>query len=380
MKNKNKNKNMIIKAPVVRYVPFDKCKEPTFNGSNIESDETSQTRWDTKVSLSILNKLKKSIKKNHFLSALLGVECTQDIEVDGVQYRKGEILILDENGRARALNQLIEEGYEIQVPGQPKNYIPLIDLTDIMLGDKSVIDDETLEKLWRGIVTLNTTRTKHNHYDYLSNGSRRLTNVKQKEIWGKRASWMKQYHPILSNDVIVRATMSGAQLTEEMLQSASIDFDMRHARYTDVILDSLKKIRDEHGTNPTGAVFIAQLAQYFVKSARINAFFGCVYESKLNPQTQKLEVRAINGTEQECFKLNKGQLYEDSHFLDFEESVNFITEMFLDETDFPIGGFSGVHGSAQREIHSYIRRYWTIRKQLAKAMASTVLTPVGISV
>jgi hypothetical protein len=359
----------VILVPSVTYVHVNKCKEPTFNGSPDGSDVVSETRWDRAKALAILNLIKKSIKKNNFLSAVIGVELPCDIEIDEILYRKGEYLVIDENGRVRVLKALVKEGYTLQSTDkdQKPNHLPLIDLTDIVIKDKKTIElDKLLEDLWDAIRTLNTNQTKHTTYDTISDGARLLNDTTEKEKWVYLANAMKKYYGTLTNDVIIRSTTKTSTLPESALESKKIDFDMTWKRYSDVVLENLAEIRKIKGAGVARAGFLGALGKYFMKSAHTNSFLGCRYEMAPDPSNIKFMIVQMKlKSDRKCFLLNNKGIGDDDHFIEFKNAVEFISQMFIADDDIPAGGYSGDIGRATREIHPKILSYNQSRITLA---------------
>ena len=386
LQNTKKEKN--IPAPEVVYVqvidekelPLIKNKqfhdikwnlnEPTFNGDdeNAPSGVYDKTRWDRKENRPALNLLKQSIKKHGFLGCVLAVELFHDIEIDGVMYFKDSWLIIDDNGRMRAMKELIKEGYTFQVDGQDPNALPVADLTPLLLENPDqVLDDEDLQEFWLAIVKLNTNVTKQKPYDILSGGARRITDVNQKEIWTYLVNSMKKYNKILTNDNIIRSTLKGGKLNEHDLNNLCIKYNMNFKRYSDLIFESLKKIRNKHKASVAKAGFLGALGQYFVESAKANQFFMCKYEVDNNPKSETYK-KTIEKENTRSFQFPlEGKLYSDSHFEGFTNTVDFITNMFYHETEFPVGGFSGSTGRAIKEIHEYVFNYYKVNKVYMKS-------------
>ena len=344
-------------TPKVTYANIADIHEPAgLNGGDISepvikknSKKTHKTRWDNlenpKVK-KVWEDLISSITKHGFLVGTIAVKLPEDATLFNIDYKKGDWIAIDVNGRLRVLRHLLEVGYSLNPNMDIENQVPIVDVTHLVITDNTFIYEDIIEKLWQTIVILNTGGMKWSEYDFISSGSRAITDPDQKVIWKYLTEIMKKYHTDLTNKVVLSATIR--ELTDEMKNKYSIPFNMNYKRYSNTILDSLESIRKIQGKNATRAPFLRVLGNYFRQASRLNFFLGCEYKHDGS--------RDIH-SEKECFKLS-GNLYEDEHYFEFKKYLEYITES-ISQTLPPKGGFAGTTAAARREIHEYMLKIHT---------------------
>ena len=338
-----KNKPTALYSAKVTYANISDIHEPVgLNGGDIE-----ETRWDLdspKVRKAY-DELITSIAKNGFLVGTVAVQLPKDVTLFHTRYVKGDWIAIDVNGRVRALKDMIESGnYTLNPDTNIENQVPVVDVTHLVITDNKIINEDIIEKLWQTIVKLNTGQLKWTDYDFISSGSRAIRNPKQVIVWKYLTNIMKQYHPDLSNKVVLAATIN--KLTDSMKRKAYIDFNMEYKRYSDIILKRLLEIRKAQGSSNTPAPFLRALANYFRLSSTCQAFIGCEYNDDGSPK---------KGSSEDCFGF-AGNLYEDEHFFEFERKLEYITNSFIICPP-PTDGFSAVDGAALKQIHKYVLHF-----------------------
>jgi len=326
MAYKNKVKTFTILTPTLKYVPLNKIKEPV----GLNGGDTDETRWDLDVPAvrKAYETLFDSIIKNGFLVGVIGIELPNDVVLFEKSYKKGYWLAVDVNGRIRVCKDLEEQGAIFNKGTDIEGMLPVLDVTDIVLKDSTNVDEDIIERLWTTLVTLNTGQMKWTDYDFISTGSRAITDKVQKEIWEYLTLQMKKYHPELSNKVVLGGTINA--LTEGMRTTANIPFDMRFKRYSDEILKVLDNIRDEHGSKDAKAPFLTLLAKYLRTSTINGKFKGQEYDD-----TGKVDTKSLKA----CFPISD-ELYSDSHFFEFKQYITYIGDRLVNFTP-PKGGFPG---------------------------------------
>jgi len=333
MDYKNKVKTFTILTPKIRYVPLNKILEPV----GLNGGDTDATRWDLDVPAvrKAYDTLIDSIRKNGFLVGVIGIQLPNDVILFEKSYKKGYWLAVDVNGRIRVCKDLEEEGAIFNKGTDIEGMLPVLDVTHIVLKDSTNVDEDIIERLWTTLVTLNTGQMKWTDYDFISTGSRAITDKVQKEVWEYLTSQMKKYHGNLSNKVVLGGTINA--LTEEMRIEANIPFDMRFKRYSDEILKVLFDIRVEHGSKDAKAPFLTLLAKYLRTSTINSRFKGQAYD-------KSGVVKA--DTVKNCFPIS-GDLYSDSHFFEFKQYITYIGDrivnMIPDKGGFPGGSILFSH-------------------------------------
>tara|TARA_R110002020_G_scaffold474437_1_gene705752 strand:- start:18 stop:1082 length:1065 start_codon:yes stop_codon:yes gene_type:complete len=333
MAYKSKVKTFTILTPTLKYVPLNRIKEPV----GLNGGDTDATRWDLDVPAvrKAYDTLIDSIRKNGFLVGVIGIQLPNDVMLFGKPYKKDYWLALDVNGRIRVLRDLEEEGAIFNKGTDIEGMVPVLDVTHIVLKDSTDVDEDIIERLWTTLVTLNTGQMKWTDYDFISTGSRAITDKIQKEVWEYLTLQMKKYHPKLSNKVVLGGTIN--TLTEEMRTEADIPFDMRFKRYSDEILKVLADVRDEHGSKDAKAPFLTLLAKYLRRSTINSRFKGQEYNTSGD---------VIASTKKNCFPIS-GELYTDSHFFEFKQYITYIGDrivnMIPDKGGFPGGSILFSH-------------------------------------
>ena len=326
MKYSEKVKTFNILTPRTAYVPLDKIHEPV----GLNGGDTDLTRWNLDIPAvrKAYEALKESIKTNGFLIGVVGIELPHDIILFEISYEMGDWLAVDVNGRVRVLKDLEDEGGILNKGTDFEGLVPVMDVTHIVLKDGHNVDEDIIERLWHTLVTLNTNQMKWTDYDFISTGSRAITDKVQKEVWEYLTLQMKKFHPNLSNKVVLGGTIN--TLSEGMRTKANIPFDMRFKRYSDIILNVLADIRDEHNSIDAKAPFLTLLAKYLRTSTINGKFKGQEYDDGGNVDTKTLR---------SCFPISD-ELYSDSHFFEFKQYITYIGDRLVNLTP-PKGGFPG---------------------------------------
>tara|TARA_R110002020_G_scaffold474435_1_gene705744 strand:- start:18 stop:1082 length:1065 start_codon:yes stop_codon:yes gene_type:complete len=326
MAYKSKVKTFNIPTPRTAYVPLNKIHEPV----GLNGGDTDLTRWDLDIPAvrKTYEALKDSIKTNGFLIGVVAMKLPNNIILFEESYEKNHWLAVDVNGRVRVLRDLEDEGGILNEGTEFEGTVAVMDVTHIVLEDSTDVDEDIIERLWHTLVTLNTNQMKWTDYDFISTGSRAITDKVQKEVWEYLTLQMKKYHPNLSNKVVLGGTINA--LTEEMRTTANIPFDMGFKRYSDEILKVLADIRAEHNSQDAKAPFLTLLAKYLRTSTINGKFKGQEYND-----TGKVDTTTLKA----CFPISD-ELYSDSHFFEFKQYITYIGDRLVNFTP-PKGGLPG---------------------------------------
>ena len=338
----NKSKKAVYTATTA-YVNISDIHEAVIINGGYEDD----TRWDLSIPTvrKAYEELITSIKKNGFLAGVVAIQLPKDVTLFEVQeYKKGNWLAMDVSGRLRALKDLEERGWVINPDTEIEGQISVLDVTHIVLKDGYTVNEEIIEKLWHTIVKLNTGQLKWTDFQFISSGSRAITDPEQIVIWKYLAESMKKYHPELSNKVVLATTIH--TLTDGMKRKAKINFNMKYKRYSDIILKRLLEIRMALGSSDAAAPFLRALANYFREASTEQRFYGAKY---LRDGTEE------EGTHKNCFSF-AGKIYEDEHFFEFKRYLDYISLCF-EECMPPDDGFAGTLPTALKEIHRYMLKF-----------------------
>jgi hypothetical protein len=340
MTNKN---NAVIHTAINTNVHVNKLHE--IKGLN--GGEETESRWDVKNTTveKVREQLIESITTSGFLTGVIGVKTSEDTELFGTIYPKDHYLILDESGRTRVLQHLVKNGYVINPDTELEGQVPVLDVTHLVVTDGSKeITEDVVQKIWQAIVKLNTGALKWTDYDYLSSGSRSITDPRQKEIWKYLVDTMKKYHPTLSNKVILGGTIKA--LTDKMINEATIDFDLdTYKRYSDHIFKGLVKIRERWGAGNTMAPFLKAFARYSFLAAENNSFEAGEYDDF---------GKSIMTTHKVYFEIDpKLSVGTDRHFTEFVYYYDIIVRGLIGIRP-PKGGYSGTAAAATREFKENI--------------------------
>ena len=340
----------IIYTAKIAYVRLMIIHEPV----GLNGGELDQTRWDLGIPKvrKAYEELKKSIITNNFLVGVIAVQLPEDVTLfERHKYKKGHWLGMDVNGRIRVLKDLINEGYTLNPDTDIEGQVPVIDVTKLVLTEGYTVTDDIVEKLWDTLKTLNTGQLNHTDYDFISTGSRVITNPEQKPIWTYLANQMKKYHLSnkgLSNKVVLAATIH--ILTDTMKRKSHIPFNMEYKRYSDIILKRLLEIRMAQGSSIARAPFLRALANYLREASYNQSFFGVKYAFN-HKGVYEMDIK----TKKECFSF-AGNLYEDEHFMEFKRYLDYISLCFEDVMA-PNDGFAGTESAALKQIHEYMLKF-----------------------
>jgi hypothetical protein len=348
MTNTNK---AVIQTAINTNVHINKLHEITgLNGG----DENS-SRWDVKNTTveKVREQLIESITTTGFLTGVIGVKTSEDTELFGKTYPKNNYLVLDESGRTRVLQHLAKNGYVINPDTELEGQVPVLDVTHLVTNGSKEITEDVVQKIWQAIVKLNTGALKWTDYDYLSSGSRSITDPRQKEIWKYLVDTMRKYHPTLSNKVVLGGTINA--LTDKMINEATIDFDLdTYARYSNHILDGLVEIRERWGSSNTMAPFLKAFARYSFLAAENNSFVAGEYDDFGKP---------IMTTHKDYFKIDpKLSVGTDRHFTEFVYYYDIIVRGLMSIRP-PKGGYSGTAAAATKEFKENIVLIYNDKKR-----------------
>ena len=330
MAQKNKSlavASKTIKTAYLEYVTISDINEPIgLNGGDVD-----KTRWDlesSKVLKSYLS-LQKSIIDFGFLVGVVAMKLSEDVILYGKMYKKNTWLALDVNGRIRVLKDLVKSGYTLNTGTEFENKVPVIDISHLV-DTNSNMDEGIIEDMWDILIALNTGKLDWTVYDFISTGSRALTNPEQKEVWTYLANQMKKYKDILSNNNVIAATIKN--LTENMKSTKTIDFDMRFKRYSDEILENLSELRKKHGSGLCKAPFLTMLGKYLIKFSKTGNLTGMLYDEM---------IQDYSTDPQTCFEIKGYDTYEDSHFSEFQNVLTIIFSELKISSVVPAGGYPG---------------------------------------
>jgi|ETNvirnome_6_100_1030635.scaffolds.fasta_scaffold03505_6 hypothetical protein len=348
MTNTNK---AVIQTAINTNVHINKLHEITgLNGG----DENS-SRWDVKNTTveKVREQLIESITTTGFLTGVIGVKTSEDTELFGKTYPKNNYLVLDESGRTRVLQHLAKNGYVINPDTELEGQVPVLDVTHLVTNGSKEITEDVVQKIWQAIVKLNTGALKWTDYDYLSSGSRSITDPRQKEIWKYLVDTMRKYHPTLSNKVVLGGTINA--LTDKMINEATIDFDLdTYARYSNHILDGLVEIRERWGSSNTMAPFLKAFARYSFLAAENNSFVAGEYDDFGKP---------IMTTHKVYFEIDpKLSVGTDRHFTEFVYYYDIIVRGLMSIRP-PKGGYSGTAAAATKEFKENIVLIYNDKKR-----------------
>ena len=335
------NKKEILTAKVT-YATISDIHEPV----GLNGGDENITRWDLDIPKvrTAYEELITSIKVGGFLAGTVAVQLPEDVTLFNIDYKKGHWIAIDVNGRLRALKDIVETGYLLNPDTDIEGQVPIVDVTHLVITDDTFINEDIIEKLWQTIVKLNTGQLPWTDYDFISSGSRAITNTEQIVIWKYLSENMKTYHPDLSNKVVLAAIIK--ELTDSMKRKYKIDFNMNYKRYSDIILKRLLEIRKAHGSSDAKAPFLRALANYFRRASHNQSFKGAEYDR---------EGKRILSTEKECFSF-AGKIYEDEHFFEFKRGLDYISQCFENVIP-PQDGFAGTESAALKQIHNNTLRF-----------------------
>jgi len=334
-----------IKTAKVTYVKLEDIFEPR----GLNGGDEDATRWDLDIPKvrKAYDALVHSIKQNGFLIGVVAIKLPCDVVLYNIGYKKDTWLALDVNGRIRVLKDLIENGYTLNENNEDMyGKVPVCDVTDLVVDTKGTkqVDEDIIERLWETLVTLNTGQLQWTDYDFISTGARAITNTEQKKIWNYLANEMKKYHKEdVSNKAVLGATIGS--LTDVMKKNTFINYDMRFERYSHLILELIKDMRDEHGSKSCKAPYLTLLANHFRKAARLGVFKGWDYDNDGDIKESTVD---------DYYKIS-GNLYDDSHFFEFKKYLEFFSSLLLNSMA-PQEGFPGGTIKFNIEIHKFIMR------------------------
>jgi hypothetical protein len=334
-----------INTAKVTYVKLEDIFEPVgLNGGDVDA-----TRWDLDIPKvrKAYDTLVQSIKQNGFLIGVVAIKLPYDVVLYNIEYKKDTWLAVDVNGRIRVLKDLIENGYILNKDNnEMRGKVPVCDVTDLVIDNQTSksVDEDIIERLWETLVKLNTGQLQWTDYDFISTGARAITNTEQKKIWNYLANEMKKYHKEdVSNKAVLGATIGS--LTDVMKKNTFINYDMRFERYSHLILELIKDMREEHGSKYCKAPYLTLLANHFRKAARLGVFKGWDYNN---------DGEIKESTIDDYYKIS-GNLYDDSHFFEFKKYLEFFSTLLLNSMA-PQEGFPGGTIKFNIEIHKFIMR------------------------
>ena len=318
-----------IQTAKLTYVKLTDIHEPV----GLNGGDEDVTRWDLDVPKvrKAFDELVDSILSNGFIATIVAVQLPINVTLYGTKYKKDDWLAVDVNGRVLVLKDLVKQGFVLNKNDKElEGKVPVGDVTHLVIPDDvNTINEDIIEKLWETLVKLNTGQLQWTDYDFISTGSRAITNTEQKEIWSYLASTMKTYHNNkITNKVVLGATIH--ELTNKEKRTAKINFDMRFKRYSDDILKVILMLRTTFGTQYCKAPFLTMLAKHFRKAAMTGKFEGMNFDRDGKPIMKSLK---------QCFTINS-DLYEDEHYFEFKKYLEFLGNR-LDNCDPPREGFPG---------------------------------------
>mgnify|MGYP003118489759 CR=1 FL=1 len=369
----NKNPKAVFTA-INKYVNINELHEII----GLNGGEETETRWDVKSTTveKVREQLIDSITTTGFLTGIIGVKTSEDTTLYGKTYPKDHYMILDESGRTRVLQHLVKNGYVIN-PGssEHEDKVPVLDVTHLVVtnGTKKITED-IVQNIWQKIGKLNTGSLNWSDFDFLSSGSRAITDPVQKEIWKYLVNTMRKHNPTLSNKVILGGTIN--KLTEKMINEAHINFDLdTYARYSNHIFDGLLQIRKQWTTPKTKAPFLRALAVYALSSAKNNGFSAGLIdrepgpEKNPNPNFGKL---ITDPNERGCVKTyftidEKSPIGSDKHFSEFKYYFDIIVRgLCMHQFSPPAAGYAGTESAATLEFKDRIFKIYENREEWNK--------------
>jgi hypothetical protein len=353
---KNDQEDLNIETAFPKAAPPDKIFEPKKLNGGVKGVDS---RWDLsdKKIKKVWDKLCRSIVDHGFLAGVIAMKLPEDVTLQGKEYKEGDWIAIDVNGRLKAVKFLLTRGYILnKYNKEMKGKLPIIDVTHTILKPDEKVNEEIFFKLWQRLVLLNTNKMDWDDYDFISSGSKVILEKVQKQIWVYLLKKMDDYgvsvngkHNGLTDKNILSACIGS--LNDKAKTEAKIDFDVRFMDYSDAILDSIVEIKKawlKGGEIAMKAPWTTALANYFRKSVYVSCFEAQDYDEDT--------MKSIDNSNRDCFDFAKhGDTYSPKHFDQFKVLLSYLTKEFR-EMDTPKGGFATTTGPAEKQIQMRIIR------------------------
>ena len=264
------------------------------------------------------------------------------------RYQKDSYITVDLSGRLRTLKQqqMIGKFYIDQVP--------IADVSKILLRGETEITPEVKERISDAVLALSTGNTDWSIYQFVSQGSDVIEDPKVRAVHTYFRDCMRKYGGsglTLTNNNVVNILM-GRLPNEKELNNRILDYDMRYKRYSNITLEKLMQLRQNHSQAVLPATFLSKLGREILQSAYRTHFIGCDWKYD---KTIREYVRD-DITEKHIFHMGNGtpyDIYSDNHYFAFVDKLVKVLNSI--EYNIPRDGYQPP-AAAKRHMETVIQK------------------------
>jgi hypothetical protein len=272
-------------------------------------------------------------------------------------------MLLDENRRKKAVDVLIDNGYEINTPDREINVLPINDLTEVItryLGEIKNMETDGKDKIFKILMRLNYGQEEFTDESIIIGGSECVLNKEEKEKFVYLKNILKTYcNPgELTIKLALKAVMGRDKLKDSEKEKLAITYDMDNKDISNLNIKAALKIKKEMGGQapaPFINVLFGEIHQWF----KIKYFLGQKKQSTVTVDKNGNQILRWNiidtSVTRDCFKLSDTKdidLYEEY----LNSIVNYITITW--KKDLGQDKLSGEPAVAKREIQEKVKDMW----------------------
>jgi len=283
-------------------------------------------------------------------------------------YKKGDYITIDFSGRLRSTMCMLENGYVFD----NGNKIRCCDCTEQVLKGRKKMTDDVIEDLSDVVIALSTGAREWDYVQFI------LTNaaVVQDRTENRKFTWLKDKiinfcapqgtkdNNKLTVNHILKMTM-GRKPNIREIRSKKLNLDLRIKRYSNLIIKTFSKLRNDMTSQQLPAPFIEKIAEILYKSAKNGCFIGKKYVKDLVTTSPTFGDMIIKNPDKDIdtYFNSKHKLYSDEHYAEFEMILGWWMYWIVNKK--PDGGWQNTAGGAGKEIYAtvlelrdYFRHEW----------------------